>query len=420
MRKSILFVCGLCVAFAACDDIQNGITPIVPPKEDVLPSITSLSSDVIVLYPYECSCADSIDVAVSDADELIASSQNGVDAIVKKIDADCYRIILSASEHMGDEATLSVKATNTVGETSRTVSVAKAYVSLERDEFSTSDAGATIFVIPESNVGVIAEVEGPESSWIHCSPASSGYSVKIDRNAGFEPRSGRVRVSDSMGLINRYLSITQDAATDWSRLEREALVALYEATDGKNWKLLSNTTGGRMYSTDNWCTDAPVDSWYGVTLNSEGHVMYLHLSGVGLKGTLPEEIGDMVFLQELWLSGNELSGPLPASLGKLSVLKDIDISGMGLTGELEDCALKDVAPHLKNLSLAGNLFSGGYPSWVGDMPENSNFWLQGNCLEGKVPDKVKAHPRWNAEVLDGSGRTLGQINMEQREGYVLQ
>lgn len=92
---------------------------------------------------------------------------------------------------------------------------------------------------------------------------------------------------------------------------------------------------------------------------------------------------------------------------------------MSLTGKLEDSTLGDIAPHLKSLSLSGNLFTGGFPEWIGDVPEAANFWLQGNCLEGTVPEKVKAHPRWNAEAMDGTGRTIGEINMEQREGFVL-
>ena len=72
-----------------------------------------------------------------------------------------------------------------------------------------------------------------------------------------------------------------------------------------------------------------------------------------------------------------------------------------------------------NVLVYSNLFTGGFPDWIGDVPEGANFWLQGNCLEGTVPEKVKAHPRWNAEAMDGTGRTIGEINMEQREGFVL-
>ena len=214
--------------------------------------------------------------------------------------------------------------------------------------------------------------------------------------------------------------MTQAAAINYAEEEREALVALWNATGGQEWKDLSNSTGGREYSTANWCTDAPVDTWYGVTVNPDGHVIYLHLAGVGLKGKLPEGIGKLAFLQELWLGDNDLSGGIPESIGELQVLKNVSMSGMSLSGNLESSSLGNIASHLKNVSLSGNMFTGGFPEWVGDMPENANFWLQGNCLEGKVPEKVKLHPRWNAEVLDGSGRTVGQINMHSSEGHVLE
>ena len=43
--------------------------------------------------------------------------------------------------------------------------------------------------------------------------------------------------------------------------DRAVLVALYEATDGDNWK--DNT---------NWLSDRPLNEWFGVTTNGNGRV----------------------------------------------------------------------------------------------------------------------------------------------------
>ena len=51
-------------------------------------------------------------------------------------------------------------------------------------------------------------------------------------------------------------------------LERTALVALYEATDGPNWA-----------NSDNWLTDAPLGDWYGVRTDQSGRVVSLELAG---------------------------------------------------------------------------------------------------------------------------------------------
>ena len=58
--------------------------------------------------------------------------------------------------------------------------------------------------------------------------------------------------------------------------DRQALVDLYEATDGSNWT-----------SNDNWLTDQPLSEWYGVTTNGD-RVAELDLADNGLSGHIPE------------------------------------------------------------------------------------------------------------------------------------
>jgi len=55
--------------------------------------------------------------------------------------------------------------------------------------------------------------------------------------------------------------------------ERAALVALYETTDGANWK-----------RSDNWLTESPISTWYGVSTDANGRVTELFLARNGLRG----------------------------------------------------------------------------------------------------------------------------------------
>ena len=64
--------------------------------------------------------------------------------------------------------------------------------------------------------------------------------------------------------------------------DRGKLVALYEATDGDNWK--DNT---------NWLGDSPVEEWKGVTTDSDGRVTVLSLENNRLNGEMPEELGSL-------------------------------------------------------------------------------------------------------------------------------
>ena len=107
-----------------------------------------------------------------------------------------------------------------------------------------------------------------------------------------------------------------DAAGD-----RDALVALYNATGGENW-----TNNG------NWLSDGPLDDWHGVTADSSGRVVRLSLSFNELTGPIPGELGGLSNLESLSLSSNRLTGPIPGELGSLSNLESLYLSFNELTG----------------------------------------------------------------------------------------
>lgn len=58
-----------------------------------------------------------------------------------------------------------------------------------------------------------------------------------------------------------------------AQTDRDALLALYNATDGANWK-----------KSTSWNTNAALKDWYGVKTNGEGRVVTLVLSGNSLRG----------------------------------------------------------------------------------------------------------------------------------------
>ena len=90
--------------------------------------------------------------------------------------------------------------------------------------------------------------------------------------------------------------------------DREALVALYNATDGPNWN-----------GNDNWLSDVPISEWEGVTTDNNGRVTELFLSENQLSGEIPPELGNLN-LAWLYLNENQLSGCVPSSLsGRLDM-----------------------------------------------------------------------------------------------------
>ncbi len=84
----------------------------------------------------------------------------------------------------------------------------------------------------------------------------------------------------------------------------EALKAIWESLDGKDWSFYGDAT----YHGANWNFNKELDMWGdqpGVTLNSNGRVTGLVLAGFGAKGILPDAIGQLTELQVLNLGSHD-------------------------------------------------------------------------------------------------------------------
>ena len=68
-------------------------------------------------------------------------------------------------------------------------------------------------------------------------------------------------------------------AAERSDSDRDVLVALYHSTGGATWGANAN-----------WLSDRPIGEWHGVTTNSNGRVIELHLSDNRLTGAIPPEL----------------------------------------------------------------------------------------------------------------------------------
>ena len=169
-------------------------------------------------------------------------------------------------------------------------------------------------------------------------------------------------------------------------LERAALVALYEATDGPNW-----------VDSENWLTDAPLGDWFGVDTDDSGRVVRLDLSGTwdtdaqrsvvhGLSGPIPPELGNLASLTTLDLGYNLLSDPVPPELGNLSRLKTLNLRRNLLTGPIPSGF--GHLPSLERLDLFNNDLSGPIPPELGDLANLRFLWLWSNDLSGPIPPEL--------------------------------
>ena len=127
--------------------------------------------------------------------------------------------------------------------------------------------------------------------------------------------------------------------SDVPQAEADALIALYDATDGDNW---DDNTG--------WKTDPVVGNWFGVTV-SGGNVTQLELNNNSLNGTIPSDIGDLTSLTILRLHANSLSGSIPTEIGNLTSLTDLRLHQNSLSG-VETGALQ--LPAATTIRIDGN------------------------------------------------------------------
>ena len=157
--------------------------------------------------------------------------------------------------------------------------------------------------------------------------------------------------------------------------DRAALVALYNSTNGDQWR-----------NNSNWLSSAPLDQWYGVKTDFHGRVAYLELFENDLSGRIPAELADLHYLLYLDASRNDLSGSIPAALGDLDYLIHLDISSNDLFGEVpqELAGIDD----LSHLDLSLNNLQGNIPGWLGNFAELSHLDLSNNDFIGQIPAEL--------------------------------
>ncbi|XP_076918666.1 leucine-rich repeat receptor protein kinase HPCA1-like isoform X3 [Bidens hawaiensis] len=152
--------------------------------------------------------------------------------------------------------------------------------------------------------------------------------------------------------------------------DRVALQALKDAWEGTpdSWDDGSDPCGG---------------TWVGITCTNS-RVTSIILSGTGLSGGLPGDIGEFTELAVLDLSYNKgLRGSITPALGKLLKLTNLILVGCNFNGQIPDTIGN--LERLRYLSLNSNGFTGSIPASLGKL--KNLYWLDlsANQLTGPLP-----------------------------------
>ncbi|MGJ8663100.1 MAG: hypothetical protein ACSHWU_05580 [Marinicella sp.] len=171
------------------------------------------------------------------------------------------------------------------------------------------------------------------------------------------------------------LLLSQLAHCEVPQIEREALVLLYQQTDGENWT-----------DNSNWLQDDPCDnSWFGIFC-VDGEITFIELIDNNLTGNIPAEIGNFGQLKELSFNTNNLQGSIPNEIGNLTTLTRLSFGVNNLTGEIPE-SISNLTS-LFGLYLQSNQLTGHIPESIGNLTNLRSLYFYSNQLSGQLPESI--------------------------------
>ena len=304
--------------------------------------------------------------------------------------------------------------------------------------------GGTVYINVQYNTDYSVEVEESAADWIQVirtKTLSNGIiELYVSPNEGNE-RAGNITVTETCGAVDPVV-VTVVQEENKLKNAREILLELYNTMDGPSWT-----------SNEGWGTAADLNDWAGVTYDAKYRNLSLSFNGFGLKGELPESLGEIGDLLYYLSFKNEpgITGTIPESFSKLTGLHRLEIVGTSMTS-LRDCfagmtrldfisiqnnlnmsgplpeSVADL-PRMNSLVIVNNAFTGTIPSsWArlgGTLTDMDIFDVANNNLSGVIPqfilDAASSDPKWLYNVLyqKGEGFDISNIDIPAYGSEVL-
>lgn len=275
---------------------------------------------------------------------------------------------------------------------------------LSHNEYSISDEGGLLTIEVKSNVEFKYDIiEG--AGWISevKTKGLSQYAIQFEvaANEASISRIGKIVFYSSSLEKEEGVTIHQQA----SEVERKALVKMFESMGGKNWK-----------HKEGWCSDLPLDQWYGVSLNEKGRVEALQLKWNNLVGDIPESISALKELKEIDLFNNGLKRFPKALCGCLALEKINLVSNNEMSGTIpeEIGQLK----YLEHLAVCSTHLEGRLPKSLLDLPcwkYGFNDIIEDTSIEYSVDDFVAP----DFEVMDVRGNQVSSEELYSKFDYLV-
>ncbi|XP_070664340.1 probable leucine-rich repeat receptor-like serine/threonine-protein kinase At3g14840 [Malus domestica] len=112
----------------------------------------------------------------------------------------------------------------------------------------------------------------------------------------------------------------------------------------------------------------------------------ISLVGNHLTGSIPKELGDITTLKSLDISFNNFSGPLPEELGSLANIERMLLSSNNFNGELPKTFAK--LTKIKDFRVSDSNFSGRIPDFIENWTNLEKLLIQASGLTGPIPSGI--------------------------------
>ena len=375
----------------------------------VIKSKTSTLSDTVYVYQTRQNSLvlTQRDYAVSELGETIdVVLKSNVDFTVQMPDVEWieevqtkslqtykfqYRILPNET-YDGREAQIIFKDNNsTLSDTVFIYQTTKDALLLSKGHYDVEVEGGNIDVEVKSNIDFEVKILDDWITQVQTKGLETYYLwFEVQSNAGNNKRTGHIVFTDKNSSLTDTVYVEQKGVdVDAIAQDKAVLIALYNATGGDNW---TNNT--------NWCTDKPLNEWYGIGVDPTiGRVNTIILADNNLTGYLPEEIGNFTTVISFDISWNHISGTLPSGIA----------------------SVMNCQPGCFNIS--HNSFSGQLPEQVLQHPNWKIYWP--NILNQSCPDGERFNlsnveiPAPDFTVTDLNGLTLSSATEYSRNKYTV-
>lgn len=271
----------------------------------------------------------------------------------------------------------------------------KPAIVLSKSEYIVSAAGETIAVEVKSNVDVSVEIQA-DVDWISENTtralSTNTYRFDIAENLSYDQRTAQILFTNKANNLTESVTVIQSLedsiVKEILKNEREALIAIYNALDGENWT-----------NNENWCSDKPVQEWYGVIVNNEGFIESLRIMGDGYNvvGSIPKAIGNLTKMKNFTIEG--VLDSISEELYSCKELEDLYIGILLPEDFYEDYIVEDYpltnifSPKIGNLKRLKSIFftgmfAGEIPAEIGECQSLEYILINGTYVYGQIPESL--------------------------------